>query len=303
MLKGIWDLFGCQLDDPLHLPRRGEITQSYQEGRTTFDLSSAGRGLRQTLLLLAYVHANPGAVPLLDEPDAQLGALRQRQLYDLLTRAVSDLGSQVIAATRSEVLLDEAAARDTVVAFGGAPREIGGPGGGVAKALNEIELADRLQAEQAGWVLYLRGAADPAILRALAWPFVKYVGDRPERARRHFRRVCEAVPSLRGLSLLGRSDSEPQRERGLLFQAWRRREVESYICTRATLDHYARASARSDAAGEEGAPGGAEEQRCSRVMKAAVSDVERALRTMRKCSPWSAEARARDEFLVPVFRR
>ena len=37
------------------------------------DLSSAGRGLQQTLLLLAYLYANPNTAVLLDEPDAHFG--------------------------------------------------------------------------------------------------------------------------------------------------------------------------------------------------------------------------------------
>ncbi len=38
-------------------------------GGTRLDLSSAGRGLHQTLLLLAYLYANPQTVMLLDEAD------------------------------------------------------------------------------------------------------------------------------------------------------------------------------------------------------------------------------------------
>ena len=59
---------------------------AYEEaGGTKLDLSSAGRGLHQTLLLLAYLYANPQTVLLLDEPDAHLEVLRQRQIYQLLT--------------------------------------------------------------------------------------------------------------------------------------------------------------------------------------------------------------------------
>ena len=40
---------------------RGEIAMTYREQGTTLDLSSSGRGLQQTLLILAYLYANPGA--------------------------------------------------------------------------------------------------------------------------------------------------------------------------------------------------------------------------------------------------
>ena len=80
-------LFGAELLPPRYLPERGEITMSYREGGTVLDLSSAGRGLQQTLLLLAYLYANPGSLLLLDEPDAHLEILRQRQTYHLLSES------------------------------------------------------------------------------------------------------------------------------------------------------------------------------------------------------------------------
>jgi len=63
------------------------------------DLSASGRGQQQTLLLLAHLAANPGAVLLLDEPDAHLEVLRQRQTYQVLTEAAAETNSQIIAAS------------------------------------------------------------------------------------------------------------------------------------------------------------------------------------------------------------
>ena len=122
--KQIKDLFGAEIEPPSYMPQRGEIEMSYRERGTRLDMSSAGRGLQQTLLLLAYMYANPGAVLLLDEPDAHLEILRQRQTYRLLTDVARASNSQVIAASHSEVLLNEAAGRDSVVAFVGQPHRI-----------------------------------------------------------------------------------------------------------------------------------------------------------------------------------
>ena len=96
----------------------------YREDGVRLDLSAGGRGLQQTLLLLAYMCANPGAVILLDEPDAHLEVLRQREIYKLLTDAAEKSGSQVVTATHSEVLLNEAAERHTVIAFVGRPHPV-----------------------------------------------------------------------------------------------------------------------------------------------------------------------------------
>ena len=57
----IEDLFGVELDEPNYILERGEIEMSYRDrSGTSLDLSSSGRGLQQTLLLLAYIAAHPG---------------------------------------------------------------------------------------------------------------------------------------------------------------------------------------------------------------------------------------------------
>jgi len=114
-------LFGVTLNPPRFIPERGQITMSYQEAGTELDLVSSGRGLQQTLLLLAHLYTHPKTVLLLDEPDAHLEILRQRQIYRVLTETAESQGCQVIAASHSEVLLNEAADRDIVVAFVGKP--------------------------------------------------------------------------------------------------------------------------------------------------------------------------------------
>ena len=167
LTEQIGTLFGAQLDAPRYVEERGEIAMSYRERGVPLDLSSSGRGLQQTLLILAYMYANPGAVLLLVEPDAHLEILRQRQIYQLIADAAAGSGNQIIAASHSEVLLNEAAGRDAVVAFVGKPHRID-RGSQVLKALQDIGFDQYVQAEQTGWVLYLEGSTDLAILRAFA---------------------------------------------------------------------------------------------------------------------------------------
>ena len=220
LTKQIDALFGAQLDAPRYVEERGEITMSYRERGVSLDLSSSGRGLQQTLLILSYMYANPGAVLLLDEPDAHLEILRQRQIYRLITEAAAESNSQIIAASHSEVLLNEAAGKDTVVAFVGKPHRIDDRGSQVLKALRAIGFEDYYLAEQVGWVLYLEGSTDLAILqafarrlgheaasRALERPFVHYVGNQLPEARSHFHGLREALPELPG-------PRDPRRPRG-----------------------------------------------------------------------------------------
>ena len=99
----IASLFGVQLRAPDFVAERSEIMMEYEEKNIRLDLSSAGRGLHQTLLLLTHMYAHPGTVLLLDEPDAHLEILRQRQIYQLLTDVAELQNSQIIAASHSGI--------------------------------------------------------------------------------------------------------------------------------------------------------------------------------------------------------
>ncbi len=307
------NLFGTVVDPPRYVAERGEIVMSYREHGTRLDLSSAGRGLQQTLLLLAYMYANPGSVLLLDEPDAHLEILRQRQTYRLLTDVARESGSQIIAASHSEVLLSEAADRDLVIAFVGQPHRIDDRGSQVLKALREIGFEQYYQAEQTGWVLYLEGSTDLSILYAFARrleharalqvlerPFVKYVEDNTSAVRNHYHGLREAVPALRGVVLFDRLESEPRDMSPVECLMWRRREIENYLCSRATLEAYATASATEAVAGPLFTR--AEADKRVNVMRQAIDQVEMALRTLGKGSPWDSDIKASDDFLAPVFK-
>lgn len=152
LVEHIRTLFGVRLLPPRYIKERGEITMAYEEkNRIQLDLSSGGRGLQQTLLLLAHLYANPKTILLLDEPDAHLEVLRRRQTYQLITEVAQRTNSQIIAASHSEVVLNEAAGRDMVVAFVGSPHRIDDRGSQVLKALKEIGFDQYYQSEQTGW--------------------------------------------------------------------------------------------------------------------------------------------------------
>ena len=313
LVERIESLFGAELDKPRYVEERGEITMGYRERDAALDLSSSGRGLQQTLLILAYMYANPGAVILLDEPDAHLEILRQRQIYRLITEVASDRGNQIIAASHSEVLLNEAADKDLVIAFVGRPHRIGDGLSQVRKALAEIGFDQYYQAEQTGWVLYLEGSTDLAILhafakrlgkddavRALERPFIHYVGNQPNAAARHFHGLREACPALKGIALFDRLEGGAPDSRPLQIQVWRKREIENYLCTEATLEAYA----RSSAAKVHSTPlfTHAEIDRRLNAMREAIAEVGNALETLGKGSPWAADVKVSDDFLTPLFR-
>ncbi|PZR75676.1 MAG: AAA family ATPase [Chthoniobacterales bacterium] len=309
IIRCIESLFGASLQPPVFIKERGEITMAYRDSEGgSLDLSCSGRGLQQTLLLLAHLHANPKTILLLDEPDAHLEVLRQRQIYQLLTEVASQQGSQIIAASHSEVVLNEAANRDVVIAFVGSPHRIDDRGQQVIKALTDIGFDQYYQAEIKGWVLYLEGSTDLAILQAFAStlqhravsilerPFVHYVTTNlPSRAREHFFGILEAKPDLVGFALFDNLDKALQSDTPLTEAMWEKREIENYLCKESVLIQYARNDQPNDLFGQ------AEAERRERAMRECIDEVSGALRTLGKPGPWSAEVKASDDFLTPVF--
>ena len=303
--RQIKDLFGVELDEPNYIVGRGEIEMSYRErSGISLDLSSSGRGLQQTLLLLAYIAAHPGSVLLLDEPDAHLETIRQRQIYQTLIELAREHDSQVIAASHSEVILNEAAGRDTVIAFLGQPHRIDDRGSQLMKSLNSIGYDQYAQAEQEGWVLYLEGSTDLAILQAFAEkldhpakdilkrPFVHYVENQPQEARKHFYGLREAKTDLIGFCLFDRIEPELQTNLELREYKWKRREIENYIvCENEVLINWARAEAERQG----------EAPQLVSTMEEAIAEIEDALETLGRGSPWSPDAKVSDDFLDPLF--
>ncbi|MGA1996382.1 MAG: AAA family ATPase [Bryobacteraceae bacterium] len=311
LVRQLRNLFGVHLDPPSYIAERGQITMSYrEESGPVLDLASSGRGLQQTLLLLAHLYTHPGSVLLLDEPDAHLEILRQRQIYQILTETAEAQGCQVIAASHSEVILEEAADRDIVVAFVGKPHRIDDRGSQVLKSLRAIGFDQYYQAEQTGWVLYLEGSTDLAILRAFATlldhpaksalerPFVHYVGNHPPGARDHFHGLREAKPDLVGFALF---DSMPQDlpTAGALREVkWTRREIENYFCYPETLIAWA-----EDTGGDTGPLfEAAELERRRTAMQEAIDEVTAARRTLHQPDPFAPETKASEECLGPVFQ-
>ena len=303
----IHSLFGVHLDEPDYIRERGEIAMSYRDqSGILLDLSSSGRGLQQTLLLLTYVTAHPGSVLLLDEPDAHLEILRQRQIYQVLTELARKHDSQIVAASHSEVILNEAADRDVVIAFLGAPHRIDDRGSQLLKSLRDFGFEQYYQAEQRGWVLYLEGSTDLAILQAfseklehpvqdkLEAPYVHYVGNQPEKAREHFYGLREAKPDLVGFCLLDRITGELQTHPALREYAWEQREIENYIVfNKQVLIDWARAEAMEHAR--------LFLETWVSTMEDTIKEIEDALVTLGKGTPWSSNTKISTDFLEPLF--
>lgn len=311
LVQHVEALFGASVHEPAYVAARGEIEMTYSEPTTAnravrLDITAAGRGLQQTLLLLAYLYANPGCVLLLDEPDAHLEILRQRQTYNLVCEVAREVGSQVVAASHSEVILNEAGDRDVVVTFVGRPHRIDDRGSQVLKALRDIGFDQYYLAEVRGWVLYLEGSTDLAILAALAArlghpaaellsrPFVRYVENKPQAARDHFYGLREAKQDLVGIALFDQGTPNLRLGDDLVELAWVRREIENYIALPEALIRFARfqSEAQIGPVVREGAARTMQECIRAFVPPVALDDPGDA---------WWARTKMSDEFLDRVF--
>ena len=270
-------LFAVDLEDPVETGR-GAIDLFYRQPdvRRPIDIALAGRGLQQMLLILSYLHSHPRSVILIDEPDAHLEILRQRQAYVLLRDEAARNDSQVVLVTHSEVILHEALDRNLTLLLGAEADELASKTD-IGAALRHYGAEHYIRARQRRYVLYVEGATDLAVLRSLAtvlqhraatvWDEtanVYYVQDNcPEPDQdselerveggfglnpdRHFFALRPMLPNLKGLAIRDRNG--PQREDsnngGLITCYWRRYEIENYIVSPKILRDYA-ASAYED---------------------------------------------------------
>ena len=256
-------LFGVDLDDPTETGRGAIDLYYHQSGvRKPVDIALAGRGLQQMLLILAYLHSHPRSVLLIDEPDAHLEILRQRQAYVLLRDLAARNDSQIVLVTHSEVILNEALERNLTLLLGGTAYELA-PRQDILTALRHYGAEHYIRARQRGYVLYVEGGTDLDVLRALAtrlghraadvWDEnanVYYVQDNyPEQDQaselerveqgfglspdQHFFALRPMLAELRGLAIRDRNgrQREDSERGGLATFYWRRYEIENYIVT------------------------------------------------------------------------
>lgn len=309
----IHNLFRVTLLAPVYVKERAELSLGYrEESGVELDLSSSGRGCQQVLLLLSYMLANPGAVLLLGEPDAHLEFLRQRDVYNLLTDIAAQQRSQIVAASHSEIVLQEAAERDVVMAFVGKPHRIDTRSRSqVKKALENIRMADYYLAEQKGWMLYLEGSTDLAILRSLAArlkhpaapilhdsvPVICLGSNQPQDSRNHYQGLREAKPDLVAFALFDRLDKELQTGSQLAERMWSRREIENYLVTPESLRAFVQMGLSSDDLIEA-----AERKNRLVLLETCVGELVNALQLTNKPDPWGPDIKVTDDFLDPLFK-
>ena len=226
-------------------------------GLPPLDVSTAGSGFHQILLILAFMFARPSSLILLDEPDAHLHVLLQKQLYDILRTLCHERKGQMVIATHSEVLIDNTSPSQ-IASFYCEPHLLASKSDRdqVREALKRVTSLELLLAENAKGILYLEGATDFDLLKAWAevldhplrhWfgslPFWhNNQGRSPKEARDHFFALKAIRPNLKSVLLLdGDNRDLPEHEiatDGLTVLRWERYEAESYLLHPASLERF-----------------------------------------------------------------
>ncbi|WP_024303214.1 ATP-dependent endonuclease [Pseudogulbenkiania sp. MAI-1] len=264
-------LFNVALDRPEETVR-GSISLSYRQPgvKEALDVSSAGRGFLQMLLVFAYLYSHKRSVLLVDEPDAHLEILRQKQVYVLLRDIASENGSQVVMVTHSEVILDEALDNNLTLLLEGRADDLAKKQD-IRNSLKHFGAEHYVKARERGYVLYVEGGTDVDMLRALAerlgHPTASIWDERintfyvqnnyPQQdaeaelerveggfgvtPREHFNGLRNLLPDLKGLAILDNDgqNREDRKEGALTIRYWRRYEAENYFITPDLLRTYA----------------------------------------------------------------
>ena len=273
LVESVERLFGYRLVEPY--AGGAHVVAEYRESETAqpLDIASAGSGFHQVLLLLALLQVRPGAVLLLDEPDAHLHLILQNSIWRELRRVAARQRCQLICATHSEAVIDAAEPRDLCILLD-RPRMAADDleKSRLLTSLRVLSNTDVVQRAGARGILYVEDYTDWEILGAwanrlghraerllateLMWKPVVFETEKGVpgiRSRDHFEALRLAGGHFVGLELRD-GDARatvPETEitgSGLQRLRWRRYEIESYLLHPDALARFVERETDGDAA-------------------------------------------------------
>ena len=265
------ELFQIELQRPSYSPLQPFIVCEYRvdKGRP-LDLSNAGTGALQIILLLAFLYARPATVLLLDEPDAHQHKILQKQVYELMRKVAREREGQLILATHSEVILDETHPGHVISFSSNPPQPIISLSDRdrLRESLKRISTTDVLSGKHKKAVLYVEGQTDESILRAWSRvldhpareffddPYVHLLRGRNLRgAKEHYFAIKAAIPDIQAICLLDGDNREEldteETDDGLSILRWNRYEIENYLLQPTAINRFINFPLLTDKVNEE----------------------------------------------------
>ncbi|MGO9259905.1 MAG: ATP-dependent nuclease [Bryobacteraceae bacterium] len=270
--ESIRTLFGYTLLPPD--ATGAHIVSEYQarEGGPRLDIASAGTGFQQVLMLLTFLYTRPGAVLLLDEPDAHLHMILQDAIYGELRSVAMRQRSQLIIATHSEVIINTVEPRE-LCALLDQPRMLSDSQekDRLIRSLGVLSNTDILESLEVGKVLYLENYTDLDILRAwakaLQHPIAEFLatkvfwkpivvesrtGALGIKAKDHHQALLLVRGDMPALELVDGDAHEGIQStlitgQGFQRLRWRRYEIESYLVHPDALARYVQTQVGTEA--------------------------------------------------------
>jgi ABC-type cobalamin/Fe3+-siderophores transport system ATPase subunit len=259
LCRNIKKLFNADLQQPELIKITGLIQLEYIENKIKYDVSASGTGFRQLLLLLSYMYSHPNTILLLDEPDAHLEVVRQREVFKVLREVAEETNSQIIIASHSEVVLNEAVATSNVIALienkvfelnvNKSPKLLAS----INKALTEYGWDYYYQARLKGHIIFLEGITDRLMLQEFAnklnhsiAPLLEFANfdytddNKPSTAIKKHESLKEFFPELKTLALFDKIEGiDVDNIKSIKVMCWKRRELENYFARPSVLIKYA----------------------------------------------------------------
>lgn len=275
IVKWMKKLFDMHLQKPEFNLAKGVIDLAYKHhnNKKTLDIASAGRGALQILLLLAYMYSHRNSIILVDEPDAHLEIIKQHTVYALLNDVASQNNIQLIIATHSEVVLNDAVDNSIAMILDGEAKIISDKSQEVRPVLKDYGVEHFFKASITKNILYIEGSTDILILKAFAKRLDRqksidilegelnyYYIQNPcfendienEVARNegyyrsqfagHFSAIKRVIPEFEGIGIVD-SDANGNKKNakypdGLTVYHWGRYEIENYFIFINVLDAF-----------------------------------------------------------------
>ena len=251
LVETIRTFFSITLQKPIYNAGSGLLTMSYKANDIDFDISSLGSGAKQTIGLFSYILAFPNTILLLDEPDAHLEIIHQKNIYSEISKLIRENNSQLIVASHSETVLAEATQNksDDVIIQCLPNRYKTIPHDNIKaikSILREIDISTFLVIQQKKKIFYTEGSTDINMLKAFAKKlgytqfeiiinnvYRKEVSTDKNLIYSTFQTFYSLLEEdCKGYALLDNGEKPKgasEGQKGLKFYYWKRNEIENYL--------------------------------------------------------------------------
>jgi predicted ATP-dependent endonuclease of OLD family len=312
LCKHIKILFNADLQQPELIKATGLIQLDYVENKIQYDISAGGTGFRQLLLLLAYMYSHPNTILLLDEPDAHLEVVRQREVFKVLREVADETNSQIMIASHSEVVLNEATRTSKVIAL--IENEVFELNTNTSSkmlnamhdSLNKFGWDYYYQAKAKGHIIFLEGVTDRLMLQELAlklnhlvYPILQfanfdYTDDNvPNTAIKKYESLKEFFPELKAIALFDKIYKDTENIKVMQVMCWSKRELENYFAKPKVLIKYAESLSKKYIH--------LSKEHLSKIMSEVLEDITPRLYLNDLQNEWWDTAKLSDEWLDRIF--